>query len=169
MPQKHRFGYSKLNRSKAHRKALLRNLCNSLFIYGKITTTLRRAKEVKRVAEKLITKAKRGGLNNFRAVLSFLQNKDIVKKLFNDIAPRFVNRPGGYLRIVRFGASRWEKEGYGLYAVNRLGDNAPRVLLSLVELKPQDEEMYLAGVGKRARMEKEALIKAKRKAKKGQK
>lgn len=91
----------KLGRNATHRLALMRNLARALFEHGRIITTVEKAKEARRFIEPLITKAKKGGLHNRRLVLSELPDRDIVKKLFDEIAPRFADRPGGYTRIIK--------------------------------------------------------------------
>lgn len=112
----------KLNRTSSHRKALLRNLVTSLLEFEKIETTDAKAKELRKVADKMITWGKRGDLHARRQALGVINNKKIVQKLFNDIAPRFRERKGGYTRIIKSG--------------RRKGDNAP---LSIIELMPQKE------------------------------
>lgn len=112
----------KLNRTSSHRKALLRNLVTSLLEFEKIETTDAKAKELRKVADKMITWGKRGDLHARRQALRVVNNKTMVQKLFNDIAPRFIERGGGYTRIVKSG--------------RRKGDNAP---LSIIEFLPQKE------------------------------
>jgi large subunit ribosomal protein L17 len=111
-------GYRKLGRNSAHRKAMLRNLVTDLFREGRITTTEMRAKEAGRIAEKLITKAKRGDLHARRQVLEFITDEAVVSKLFGEIAPSYAERNGGYTRILKLGP--------------RQGDNAEVVYLELV-------------------------------------
>ena len=111
-------GYRKLGRSSAHRKAMLRNLVTDLFREGRITTTEMRAKEAGRQAEKLITIAKKGGLHARRQCLEYLFDEDVVTKLFDEIAPGYEGRNGGYTRILKLGP--------------RQGDNAEVVYLELV-------------------------------------
>ena len=89
-----------------HRQALMRNLLNSLFVHERITTTLAKAKELRRVADKMITLAKRGDLHARRQALAVLQNKELVRKLFKEAQERFGDRQGGYTRIVRVGPRR---------------------------------------------------------------
>jgi len=91
----------KLNRSTAHRKALLRNLATSLFRYEKIETTDAKAKELRGYAERLVTLAKRGDVHSRRLVFQKIRDRDVLKKLFDDIAPRFNGRPGGYTRVTK--------------------------------------------------------------------
>jgi len=112
----------KLSRRKEHRTAMLANLAVSVIKHGKVHTTDAKAKEVRPFLERLITFARRGDLHSRRIVLSRLKgNKEAVKKLFDEIAPRFVSRPGGYTRILKLGF--------------RAGDNSPMSLIELVEEK----------------------------------
>lgn len=113
-------GYRKLGRPTDQRKAMLRNLVTSFFKSegGKIITTETRAKEVKNLAEKMITFAKKGDLHSRRQVLAFVTEEDVVNKLFKDIAPKYADRNGGYTRIVKMGPRR--------------GDAAELVILELV-------------------------------------
>jgi large subunit ribosomal protein L17 len=93
----------KLGRTTAHRKALLRNLATALLEHERITTTEPKAKELRRVADKLVTLGKRGNLHARRQALQVVQSNAVVQKLFNEIAPRFAGRQGGYTRILRLG------------------------------------------------------------------
>ena len=111
-------GYKKLGRNSAHRKSMLRNLVTDLFREGRITTTDMRAKEAGRQAEKLITIAKKGDLHARRQVLEYLFDEDVVTKLFDEIAPKYQDRNGGYTRCLKLGP--------------RQGDNAEVVFLELV-------------------------------------
>lgn len=147
---RHRLAGRKLGRPQSHRKALAGNLLNSLFLYGRILTTISKAKEFRPMAEKLITRAKKGGLANMRIAFATLQQKNIVKKLFEDIAPRFADRKGGYTRIVRLGGSRWDGKDKGKWAARRLGDNGERAIFELLVTKERDEELKLAGIGESA-------------------
>jgi large subunit ribosomal protein L17 len=108
----------KLGRTTAHRKALLRNLVTSFFEKERIQTTLAKAKEARPFAEKMITLAKKNTLPTRRRALAFLTKESAVTRLFNDIAPRFSERPGGYTRIVKTGI--------------RLGDGSQMALLELI-------------------------------------
>lgn len=99
-------GYRKLGRSSAHRKAMLRNLVTDLLREGRITTTDTRAKEARRQAEKMITLAKRGDLHARRQVLAYVYDEDVVTKLFEEIAPNYEDRNGGYTRILKLGPRR---------------------------------------------------------------
>ncbi|MEJ2373323.1 50S ribosomal protein L17 [Sulfurimonas sp.] len=98
---RHRHGYRKLGRTSAHRKALLQNLSISLIEHGKIETTAVKAKELRSYVEKLITVAGKGDSNAHKAIFASLQNKEATKKLVNEVAPKYVERAGGYTRIVR--------------------------------------------------------------------
>ncbi|NLJ76949.1 MAG: 50S ribosomal protein L17 [Peptococcaceae bacterium] len=111
-------GYQKLGLNTGHRKAMLRNLVASLFRHERINTTEARAKEVKSIAEKLVTTAKQGDLAARRRVLAYLYEEEVVKKLFDTIAPKYAERPGGYTRVIKVGPRR--------------GDAAEMVILELV-------------------------------------
>ena len=111
-------GYRKLGRPSAHRKSMLRNLTTELFKHGRIETTSMRAKEIRRIAEKMITLAKRGDLHARRQVLSYLVDETTVTKLFDEIAPNYADRNGGYTRILKLGP--------------RQGDAAETVFIELV-------------------------------------
>jgi len=113
----------KLNRTAAHRKALLHNLVLSLIRFGRIRTTQAKAKELRRYADRMVTLGKRGDLNARRMAFDFVRSRDAVKKLFDEIAPRFKDRNGGYTRVVKFGERR--------------GDAA---MLSIVEFTGADEQ-----------------------------
>ena len=116
---RHGNGLRKLNRTSAHRQAMLRNMANSLIEHEAIKTTLPKAKELRRVVEPLITLAKVPSVANKRLAFDRLRNRDNVVKLFNVLGPRFNARPGGYTRILKMGF--------------RVGDNAPMALVELVE------------------------------------
>ena len=116
---RHRLSNRKLNRTSSHRAALLRNLTNALLRHEAITTTLPKAKELRRVAEPLITLGKKPSLANRRLAFDRTRDRDIVVKLFDDLGPRFMARPGGYVRILKYGF--------------RKGDNAPMALVELVD------------------------------------
>lgn len=98
---RHRHGYRKLGRTSSHRAALLKNLSISLIEHGKIETTVEKAKELRSYVEKLITTAGKGDSNAHRAVFAVLQNKEATKTLVNEVAPKYVDRAGGYTRITR--------------------------------------------------------------------
>ena len=109
----------RLSRPTGHRMSMYRNLVTDLLSYEKITTTEAKAKEVRGIAEKVITLGKDGSLHSRRRVLSMTNNKKVVAKLFEELAPRYARRTGGYTRIIKLGP--------------RLGDAAPMVQLELVE------------------------------------
>ena len=100
------FGTRKLGKTSTQRKALLRQQVTDLLENGKMETTFYRAKEVQPVVEKMITLAKKGGLSNYRRALSFITKEDVAKKLFDEIAPKYAERNGGYTRVTRTGARR---------------------------------------------------------------
>ena len=116
---------ARLGGSPAHQRLILANLATALFEHGRITTTETKARRLRPVAEKLITKAKKGDLHNRREVLKTIRDKSVVHTLFTEIAPTFAERPGGYTRITKIGP--------------RKGDNAPMAVIELVteEYKPK--------------------------------
>ncbi|AIP03018.1 50S ribosomal protein L17 [Burkholderia pseudomallei] len=122
---RHRHGLRKLNRTSSHRLAMLRNMSNSLIEHEVIKTTLPKAKELRKVVEPLITLGKKPSLASRRLAFNRLRDRDSVAKLFDVLGPRFANRPGGYLRILKFGF--------------RVGDNAPMALVELLD-RPEVEE-----------------------------
>jgi len=122
---RHRESGRKLNRNSSHRKAMFRNMAASLFDHEVIRTTLPKAKELRRVAEPLITLAKQDSVANRRLAFDRLRNRGIVSKLFVELGPRYETRPGGYLRILKCGF--------------RTGDNAPMAIVELVD-RPNIEE-----------------------------
>lgn len=115
---RHRKSGRKLGRTTAHRKAMLRNMVTSLFEHERIVTTVPKAKEARRVADKMITLAKRGDLHARRQALSYIQSSDVVAKLFDEIQSQFSDRQGGYTRIIKTGT--------------RHGDAAQMAILELV-------------------------------------
>jgi large subunit ribosomal protein L17 len=132
-----------------------RNIVTSLFLHGRIITTLTRAKEFRGAAEHLITIAKNAEkpadkVNAVRRIMSVVQDRRVAKKIMEDVAKRFTSRPGGYTRIIKLGASRWDGDGRGNVAFNRLGDNGKKAYWELVDRKDHDEELRLAGRGKLA-------------------
>ena len=143
---RHRIAGGQLNRTSAHRVALRRNLAASLFEHETISTTMPKAKHVKSFVEKLITLAKKGDLTSRRRAISILGNRNIVEevdgeikkkgtiigKLFSEIGPRYLDRAGGYTRIIKL-------------AKTRLGDNSPLVLLQLVGQESKPETAQKAG------------------------
>jgi large subunit ribosomal protein L17 len=122
---RHRHGLRKLNRTSSHRLAMLRNMTNSLFTHEAIRTTLPKAKELRRVAEPLITLAKVATVANRRLAFDRLRDRDVVTKLFNELGPRYQARPGGYVRILKFGF--------------RPGDTAPMAYVELVDRPIQED------------------------------
>lgn len=121
---RHRVGGYELGRRSDHRKALRRNLARSLFLHGRVITTVTKAKAIRPFAEKLITLAKRGDLAARRRAITLLPDPDVIKKLFEEIAPKFQERAGGYTRILRTSDAR--------NRITRLGDNASVALFELV-------------------------------------
>ncbi|MCH8544802.1 MAG: 50S ribosomal protein L17 [Alcanivorax sp.] len=119
---RHRKSGRKFNRTSAHRAAMFRNMAVSLFEHGAIKTTLPKAKELRRVAEPLITLAKVDSVANRRLAFSRTRSKEIVGILFNELGPRYKERPGGYMRVLKMGF--------------RAGDNAPMAYVELVD-RPQ--------------------------------
>jgi large subunit ribosomal protein L17 len=142
---RHRVRGRKLGRKKSHKEQMLRNMVISLFQHESIRTTDAKAKEARRLAEKLLTWGKRGDLHSRRMVLRYVASAEVVRKIFEDIAPRFGSRNGGYTRIVKLEVRR--------------GDAAPVVLLELTEKSKELEEEKAARKAK-----KEARKEAKRKA-----
>jgi len=130
---RHRKRGRHLGRTSSHRAALRRNMVNNLFLVERMRTTPAKAKEVRSMAEKMVTLAIMGGLANFRRALAALDDKFIVRKLFQEIGPRYQERPGGYTRILHLSAS-----------VNRLGDNAPQVILELLPGEQTGAEQAVA-------------------------
>ena len=116
---RHKLGYKKLNRTSEHRKALIKNMLNSLIKYEQIITTLPKAKLIKPQAEKLITLGKKKNLTNTRVLISKLQDKTNANKILNTLSKRYQKRTGGYTRIV--------KAGY------RYGDNSPMAVIEFVD------------------------------------
>jgi len=119
----------KLNRNSSHRKAMFRNMASSLIEHEIIKTTVPKAKELRRVAEPLITLAKEDSVAHRRQAFDRLRDREVVTKLFNELGPRYVDRPGGYLRIMKCGF--------------RAGDNAPMAYVELVD-RPVEEEVIEA-------------------------
>ena len=117
---------AKLNKTKSHRKALFQNLANALFQHERITTTVPKAMELRRVADRLITLAKRKDLHSQRLAFEALRDKEIVKKLFTDIGDRYSAINGGYTRVLKIG--------------NRKGDNAPMAMIELTQRKEQEKK-----------------------------
>jgi large subunit ribosomal protein L17 len=109
----------KLNRTGAHRRALFRNLVTALLEHERIRTTDPKAKEVRRLTDRIITLGKRGSLHARRRALAYVRKESVVRKLFDEVAPRFAKRPGGYTRVIKLGP--------------RLGDAAPQSIVELTE------------------------------------
>jgi large subunit ribosomal protein L17 len=126
----------KLGRDSAHRRALYANLTGALIEHGRIKTTEAKAKEVRPIAEKMITLGKRGDLAAHRQAVAFLRSKSAAHKLFSDVAPRFADRDGGYTRVVKLGP--------------RQGDAAPMAYLELVDYVPERAPAEPAETGRRA-------------------
>lgn len=122
---RHRLGLRKLNRTSSHRLAMLRNMTVSLLRHEAIKTTLPKAKELRRVAEPILTLGKTPSLANRRLAFARLRDREIVTKLFDELGPRYATRNGGYSRILKFGF--------------RKGDNAPMALIELMD-RPADVE-----------------------------
>ena len=120
---RHRLGLRKLNRTSSHRLAMLRNMTVSLLRHEAIKTTLPKAKELRRVAEPILTLGKNPSLANRRLAFARLRDREMVTKLFEELGPRYLKRNGGYLRILKFGF--------------RDGDNAPMALIELID-RPVD-------------------------------
>ena len=123
---RHGNGLRKLNRTSSHRLAMLRNMSNSLLQHEVIKTTLPKAKELRRVVEPLITLGKKDNLANRRLAFDRLRDREMVTKPFTELGPRYATRPGGYLRILKFGF--------------RVGDNAPMALVELLDRPEVTEE-----------------------------
>jgi large subunit ribosomal protein L17 len=152
---RHRVAGRKFSRHSQHRKLMFRNMLVSLLEHERIRTTLFKAKELRSIADKMITLGKKGSLHARRRAFALLRNETIVKKLFDEIAPRFKERAGGYTRIYRLG---W-----------RPGDNAPLSLLELVTETPAKEEKKKSTVKKAKEVLKKVAPKAKGKVAAGEK
>ena len=118
---KHRMGFNRLGRNRSHRLALYKAMVSALFRHERIRTSQVKAKEVRRVAERMITRARSDTVHNRRLIARSIGDRALLAKLFTDIAPRFASRPGGYTRILKLG--------------QRYGDSSEMVLLELVERK----------------------------------
>lgn len=127
---RHRVSNRKLNRTSSHRKAMLQNMTNSLLKHEVIKTTLPKAKELRKVAEPLITLSKKATVANRRLAFDRLRDRDMVVKLFDELGPRYLTRNGGYLRILKCGF--------------RHGDNAPMAFVELVDRPDTDVEAVSA-------------------------
>ena len=133
---RHRHGYRKLNRTQSHRKAMFSNMAASLIIHEQIKTTLPKAKELRRITDKMISLGKKGSLHSRRQAVSYLQSERAITKLFDTLAPRYKDRPGGYTRVIKAGF--------------RYGDSAPMAIIELVDRDPE-----VKGAEDRARHEAE--------------
>ncbi len=118
-------GFNRLDRRTGHRKALIKNLLTSLFQHERIITTKSKALELRRAAEKMVTRAREDSLHNRREIAKVITNEDILRRLFTEIGPRFKERPGGYTRVLKLGF--------------RSGDAAEMALIEFVDRKPTDE------------------------------
>lgn len=123
---RHAVKQRKLSRTGSHRRALFRNQLASLIEHGRIKTTLAKAKELRPVAERLITRSREGTVHARRMVRRWLPEREVVKRLFDDVAPRFADRPGGYLRILKLGP--------------RPGDGAEMAILEFVDYEEDEAE-----------------------------
>lgn len=123
----HKKKFNHLSRTSAHRKALLSNMAASLILHKRINTTVAKAKALKMYVEPLITKSKNDNTHSRRIVFSYLGQKEAVTELFGEVAPKIVNRPGGYTRILRTG--------------NRIGDNAETCIIELVDFNATYTEL----------------------------
>lgn len=146
---RHNVGLRKLGRTSAHRRALLRNLATDLFRHERLKTTQPKARELRPVAERLITLARRDDLHARRQVLRYISDKDVVKKLFDTLAPRFAGRPGGYTRTLKLGP--------------RPGDGADMAIVELIGSEPVFKKQKEERKARRDRKEK-ARTKAEEKA-----
>ena len=124
---RHKIGYRKLNRTSEHRKALFKNMLNSLIKYEQIITTLPKAKELKPKIDKVITIGKTTDLSNKKSLFSKLQDKNSVKKVFETLSKRYANRKGGYSRVLKAGF--------------RTGDDAPMAIIELVDRNPEAKKI----------------------------
>ena len=127
---RHGHGLRKLNRTSAHRQAMLRNMMNALLTHEAIKTTVPKAKELRRVVEPMITLAKKATVANRRLAFDRLRDRAVVVKLFDELGPRYAGRPGGYTRILKMGF--------------RVGDNAPMALVELVD-RPEGQASDAGG------------------------
>lgn len=137
---------ARLGGGPAHERLMMANLTTALFEHGRITTTAAKAKRLRPLAERMVTFAKRGDLASRRRVLTVVRDKGVVHVLFTEIGPRYANRNGGYTRVTKIG--------------NRKGDNAPMVVVELVEPLPEQAVAEATGATKRAAKEREAAVSA---------
>ena len=141
---RHKFGYRKLNKTPEHRKALFKNMLNSLIKYEQITTTLPKAKELRPLIDKVITIGKKNNLSNKKRLFSKLQDKSSVVKVFDILSARYEKRKGGYSRVIKAGF--------------RYGDDAPMAVLELVD---RDAEAKKVGKPKKLKQKNKIPIKLK--------
>ena len=127
---KHKIGFNRLSRKAGHRRAMLRNMATSLFLHERIKTTKPKAKELQRRAEKMITRARMDSVHNRRIIAKEIRDKAVLAKLFTDIGPRYLQRPGGYTRILKLG--------------RRSGDAAEMVLIELVDRTVKEKKVSQA-------------------------
>ena len=137
---RHRVSGRKLGRTSAHRKAMFRNQLTALFTHERIITTVAKAKELRPLAERMVTLARNDSLHGRRQVLSMISDKEVVQRLFKDIAPRFADRPGGYTRIMRLG--------------RRKGDGAELAIIEFVDYELGQDEDRAAGESKGSLMDR---------------
>ena len=137
----------KLGRDSAHRKALYSNLAGALIEHGRIKTTVTKAKAVKPIAERMITLGRRGDLHARRQATAFLRSRDVVHKLFADVAPRFKDRPGGYARIIKIGPRAGDAAEMAYlelvdeeYVAAQLEERTPAPAAAVAEPEPESEE-----------------------------
>ena len=120
---RHRHGYRKLNRTQSHRKAMFSNMAVSLITHEQIKTTLPKARELRRITDRMISLGKKGSLHSRRQAVSYLQSERAIAKLFDTLASRYRDRPGGYTRVMKAGF--------------RYGDSAPMAIIELVDRDPE--------------------------------
>ncbi len=134
---RHGKSFNHLGRTSTHRKAMLSNMASSLILHKRITTTLAKAKALRKYVEPILTRSKDNTTHSRRTVFSYLQNKESVKELFDTVADKIATRPGGYTRIIRLG--------------NRLGDNAETCMMELVDFNDTMQKDSSAGKTRRGR------------------
>lgn len=138
--------FNHLGRTSSHRKALLANLASSLILHKRIVTTVAKAKELRKYVEPLLTRAKDDNMHNRRMVFAYLQNKEVIKELFDVVADKIQNRPGGYTRIIRL--------------ENRLGDNAEICVMELVDFNATYQPKQAGGKAKTRRSKRKKTTKS---------
>jgi len=137
---RHRVSGRKLGRTSAHRKAMFRNQLTALFTHERIITTVAKAKELRPLAERIVTMARNDSVHGRRQVLRMVPDKEVVQRLFGDIAPRFADRPGGYTRILRLG--------------RRKGDGAELAIIEFVDFEPGQADEHGSGESKGSLMDR---------------